>query len=268
MSTEADLAPQSKLFAALASAQAAAKNVEKDAKNQFHKYNYVSAEAMIAEAKVCLSSNGLAVVPTSAIMREPRAGEQPTGGDSDLGKGARMMLVASWLVCHVDGGSIPVECEWPVIPEKGRPLDKALAAARTASLNYLLRDLLQLPRVEEGTDLDHDSRDQQRREPARPAAPPFAMAPVLYVARIICEGDDKVLLWVTSAQQIEAVTDDSVMGQKMARALSALLEKRAAKLAEENWEPADGTPAAKEAHAKKMAGAKYLETELAKVVAQ
>lgn len=256
---------QAGLFSALARAQAAAKNVEKDAKNSFHKYNYVSAEAMIAEAKACLSTEGLAVVPTSANLREPRPGEAPTGGDGDLGKGARTVLVASWLVCHSDGGSLPIECEWPVIPEKGRPLDKALAAARTASLNYLLRDLLQLPRVEEGTDLDHDSRDQHRnghREPPAPAAPTFNMGPVLDVAKAVLEGDDKVMVWALGA--IPRATDDSEVGQKMARALTALVEKRSAKLDDVEWLPLDNKPATVEAHKRKQTAAAYLETELAK----
>jgi hypothetical protein len=48
--------------------------------------------------------------------------------------------------------------EWPVIPEPGRPFDKARAAADTASLGYVLRNLLLLPRVEKGTGLDDDDR--------------------------------------------------------------------------------------------------------------
>lgn len=172
------------LFAALARAQALAKSVEKDAVNKFHKYGYTSAEGMIAEAKQSLSACDLAVVPVSLVVRDPTVDERPVRDErgeakGDANKGARCVLTAEWLVVHKEGGSLAIACEWPVIPENGRPLDKALAAARTASLNYLLRDLLQLPRVEEGTDLDDDSRDGhqhdevpprqvQRQPPARP----------------------------------------------------------------------------------------------------
>jgi hypothetical protein len=146
--------PDAALFAALAKAQSLAKLVEKDARNAFHKYNYASAEALIAEAKAALAECGLAVIPSELMIQEPRAAESECG--------AKAVLIAEWFVVHEAGGRHVIHCQWPVIPEKGRPLDKALAAARTASLGYLLRDLLQLPRVEEGTDLDHDSRDHGR----------------------------------------------------------------------------------------------------------
>lgn len=157
------ITPDAALFAALAKAQGMAKLVEKDARNQFHKYNYASAEAMITEAKAALSACDLAVIPSELIAQEP----MPLEAES----GAKAVLIAEWFVVHSGGGRHVVHCRWPVIPEKGRPLDKALAAARTASLGYLLRDLLQLPRVEEGTDLDHDSRDQHRAPPQRQAPP-------------------------------------------------------------------------------------------------
>lgn len=161
------------LFAALARAQALAKSVEKDAVNKFHKYGYTSAEGMIAEAKQSLSACDLAVVPVSLVVRDPTVDERPVRDErgeakGDANKGARCVLTAEWLVVHKEGGSLSIACEWPVIPENGRPLDKALAAARTASLNYLLRDLLQLPRVEEGTDLDDDSRDRHQHDEVPP----------------------------------------------------------------------------------------------------
>jgi len=149
---------QTALYAALAKAQAQAHEIEKDARNKFHAYNYVSAEAMIREAKEILTANGLALVPTGSSLDPPAP---IITEDNDYAKNARAAatLNASWLVVHRDGGSIAVTCAWPVAPEKGRPIDKAVAAARTASLSYLLRDLLQIPRVEEGTDLDDNSRD-------------------------------------------------------------------------------------------------------------
>ena len=54
--------------------------------------------------------------------------------------------------------------DWPIIPEKGRPWDKAHAGALTSSLAYFLRDLLLMPRVEEGTDMDSGDRDRKRQQ--------------------------------------------------------------------------------------------------------
>lgn len=255
---------QAALFAALAKAQAAARAVEKDATNKFHRYNYTSAEGMIAEAKLAMSQFGLAVIPISANLREPHTSELPTKDDGDLGKGARAVLMAEWLVVHEAGGSQLIGCAWPVIPEKGRPLDKALAAARTASLNYLLRDLLQLPRVEEGTDLDHDSRDQpqQRREQA-PPPPPVKPddSKALDLARVIATADEKTLQWALG--EIAKVTDESARGKSLAFALQASIERRSAALASTEWRAIDGTPAAKELHERKVKAASWLSAQLA-----
>lgn len=147
------------LYSAIARAQAKAKRVEKDATNAFHRYNYVSAEAMIHEAKQLLAAEGLAVVPVASRLRKA---DDLVSDDKDWARNARaaLVLTCDWVVLHVNGGSMPTGIEWPVAPEKGRPIDKAVAAAHTASLSYLLRDLLQIPRVEEGTELDGDERDE------------------------------------------------------------------------------------------------------------
>lgn len=257
---------QAQLFAALAKAQAAARAVEKDATNKFHRYNYTSAEGMIAEAKAAMAQFGLAIIPTCANLREPHASELPTKEDGDLGKGARCVLEAAWLVVHEEGGSQMIECAWPVIPEKGRPLDKALAAARTASLNYLLRDLLQLPRVEEGTDLDHDSRDahrasqQQRQQPAPPPAPSND-AKAIDLAKVIATADETSLKWCLD--RINDVTDETPRGKSLAFALGAAIERRFAALDGRAWEAVDGSPAAKETHAKKLKAVEWLAAQIA-----
>ncbi len=160
------------IYAALAAAQADADAVEKDARNAFHKYNYASAEAMIAESKRALSAHGLSVYPHEFRLAP---------ADEAMGKlGAAAVLISHWFVAHattVRGSEIGIESQWPVIPEKGRPLDKALAAARTASLGYLLRDLLQLPRVEEGTGLDDDRRDHEPRKASTEPTPVARVEP-------------------------------------------------------------------------------------------
>ena len=136
-----------KLFEALAKAQKSAKAVEHDAKNSFHKYAYTSAEAIIAEHHL-LSEQGLSLVP---LLEYPE----------QIGDTA--WLCTSWLLCHASGESLTMTRKWPIVPDRGRPIDKACASADTTSLSYLLRDLLLMPRVEQGTDMNDDSRDRGRQ---------------------------------------------------------------------------------------------------------
>lgn len=143
------------LARALAGAQARAKAVEKDAQNTFHRYAYASAEAILGEAKLALEGSGIAVVPTSDTVE--RVGPEPS----------TLELRRVVTLVHQDGESLALSTVWPIVPDKGRPLDKAVASARTTSLAYLLRDLLLMPRVAEGEDMDHGSRDDRREESTR-----------------------------------------------------------------------------------------------------
>src|SRR5688572_27252394 len=138
------------LFGALAKAQAAARAVEKSATNSFHRYKYASAEAVIEESRHALAGSGLALLPTRYAVERREDG---------------MMLVARYALTHASGEKIDLESETPIIPEKGRPEDKATATAKTFDLAYLLRGLLLLPRVEEGTEADE--RDDSKYEPKK-----------------------------------------------------------------------------------------------------
>ena len=136
---------------ALVQMQAAVKGVEKDGKNDFHRYKYATAEAIIEEAKPALAAAGVVVLPISAeIVR------------SERGDAATLRRVFRVVVCADLGYDMTLD--WPIIPEKGRPWDKAHAGALTSSLAYFLRDLLLMPRVEEGTDMDSGERDRKRQQ--------------------------------------------------------------------------------------------------------
>ena len=131
------------LAAALVAAQASAKGVHKDSRTSFGpQYNYSSTESLILEAQRHLSAHGLALVPCSVSMLV---------GSVDT---AVALLERRYALVHKSGEERAIEQVWPVVPGKGRPIDKAVAAAYTASLGYMLRDLLLLARVEKGTDLD------------------------------------------------------------------------------------------------------------------
>jgi len=163
------LPSRANLYAALAAAQKDAEAVEKDATNTFHKYKYASAEAIIAEARAALSAHGLAVI-TMCVDRDREARDhvwQGEGNDAWIVTPRRIR--AEYLLVHSSGESMVFESTTPVIPEKGRPEDKAEFGSRTENLGYALRDLLLLPRVQEGV-VQPSGRDDSRDPGPRPPA--------------------------------------------------------------------------------------------------
>lgn len=153
------------LAAALAAAQGAGKAVAKDGHNRFHGYRYATADSIIAAGRELLSEHGLALIPTqSQVDGWERSGEN------------RFELKRGWKLCHTSGESIDCYVAWPIVLEKGRPLDKATAIADTSSLAYLLRDLLLLPRGDE-SDLNAQSPATATSTPAPAPTPTPAPAP-------------------------------------------------------------------------------------------
>jgi hypothetical protein len=148
------------LASALLAAQKALPSVGKDAKNSFHHYSYVSAEAMIGACRDALHGAGLTV---------RRAGWKfdgtPEGG----------IVNSTFVLTHgPTGESVSDEIAWICVPEKGRPIDKAMAGALTSSLGYYLRDLLLVPREDES---EMDRRDDTKYEPRKAAPAPARPAP-------------------------------------------------------------------------------------------
>lgn len=158
------------LAAALVKAQAAAKAVAHDATNSHHRYDYTSAEAIIGEARAALNSAGLAVV--QADWNITSADVEWTDGDGKAQKDQERTLHVRFLVIHESGETMTGAVEVPVLPEKGRPLDKASFSALTYAESYYLRGLLCLPRVSPSDNIDQ--RDDTKHEPraaARSSAP-------------------------------------------------------------------------------------------------
>jgi hypothetical protein len=154
---------------ALVKAQTAARSVEKDSSNSFHRYKYASAEAIIDEARSALVAAGIAClstgwnfVPTAAEHVRPREGKEGKPAPVVVGR-----VFVQYMVLHESGEWMQFEASTPVIPESGRPEDKAEATALTYNAGYFLRGLLMLPRVEEGSQVD-DRHD--RPQPASKAA--------------------------------------------------------------------------------------------------
>ena len=153
------MTPKPELAKALAKAIAGCHSVAKDARNEFHKYDYASADAIINEARKALAEAGLVVVPVEASVN----GSEREGAD-------RFELVRTFLLLHESGESVPMRVVWPICTERGRPLDKATGAADTLSLSYLLRDLLLMPRVDPADEVNARD-DRPRREPAKKGPP-------------------------------------------------------------------------------------------------
>lgn len=144
---------QKALSKALLEAQKIVEAVGKDSQNAFHKYSYASSEAIITEARRCLNEAGVLVRrgAWSLFMFE---GQQ--------------MALMTFHVSHPESGeSFTDNVEFPIVPDKGRPLDKALSAALTTAQSYYLRDLLLIPRVDE----EVDKRDDTNHQPPKQVAP-------------------------------------------------------------------------------------------------
>jgi len=139
------------LAAALVKAQLAAEAVGKDKANAFHKYKYASAEAMLAEGREALASAGLALMQLGWSVSD------------SLGK-----LHVKYMLLHDSGEHLTWTTETSIIPDKGRPQDKAEAAALTYSIAYTIRGLLLLPRVDDQASVD--ARDDRHHEPRRAPA--------------------------------------------------------------------------------------------------
>jgi ERF superfamily len=145
-----------KLAVALVKAQSAIKAVAKDSRNAHANYQYASAEDVIDEARKCLNDAGIAVLAMQTVVAPARVASSLTGYETKDGT----KVTVQYLVLHESGESFTATSETAVVPEKGRPQDKAEATALTYNLSYFMRGLLLIPR---GTDAD--SPDQRNDNP-------------------------------------------------------------------------------------------------------
>lgn len=147
------------LVRALHAAQFEANRIDKDSKNTFSNYDYTSAESMMSMWTEISGRHGLALFPLELNIRY-NPGDPP-------------ILQTTWLLSHIRGEDRTLTMEWPIVTGKGKPMDKAIASARTSSLGYLIRDLLVAPRIHPTDDMDHTrwSEPQQPTKPKRPAVP-------------------------------------------------------------------------------------------------
>lgn len=146
---------------ALVQAQAAIRRVGHDAQNQHHRYKYTSAEALIESAREPMAKAGLALIEAGFALRTLEGSAE---------------IDVTYIVAHASGESWTMPTHtMPVLPEKGRPMDKAVATARTYSLGYALRGLLKIPRTDTDDDVDQRQEDDHRQPPAYDPAEALTM---------------------------------------------------------------------------------------------
>lgn len=212
----------SDLAKALASARDKCKAAPHDRTNNFHHYNYASAESIINAAKEALEGTGLSLVPAAPKMTVLGTGNM-----------AIYSLSRAFALIHASGETLPLgTIEWPVIPDKGRPLDKAFAVALTSSLAYVYRDLLLMPRV--AADEDMAGRDDRHaalapapatRPTQPPPAPPAEQNQTLYEA--LQSSEDAMP--ISDAQELELaqlIRQTGTDGRKLCQAFGIPVLKK------------------------------------------
>jgi hypothetical protein len=166
-----------RLMPALIQAQRSIGGVEKGTRNDFHGYDYASAEDVIKAGRGALLDNGLALVRTGWLLSTlPALTLEQYKATPSSGAFANYMVTASWLLVHESGEERDLGVtDCVVTPGKGQAVDKAQAAALTTCENYLLVGLLQIPRVNQGDDISgREDRPQTQEPPAEKATPPKA----------------------------------------------------------------------------------------------
>lgn len=140
------------IAAALVKAQREARDVVKADENGYHRYRYTKADDIAAEGRRALNGAGLALCRVGWYLKPP-------------GEGMPLSVAVLYLLVHDDGSSwLCPEAVCPVIPEKGRPEDKATAAALTFSAGYVALGLLQIERVDEHSpDARNDGASQRTK---------------------------------------------------------------------------------------------------------
>jgi len=147
----------STLAGAIVASQALAVAVEKSSQNSHQRYSYASAEAIMQTGTECLGAYGLALVCQSWQVLPP----EPSGGEGHFAT-----VSATFLLIH-ESGETREFGPWtmPAVAGRGRPPDKAVSTALTYLQGYGLRGVLNLPRVDEGSEVD--ARDDGQRQPAQ-----------------------------------------------------------------------------------------------------
>ena len=180
------------MIKALHRAQRRVVAIGKHSSNKQQGYDYTSSEDMVGICGMALSEEGLIVRRTAYTVGEwTEQSLRTRNGEATYIVAAVSMR---FLIAHVDGGSMTDEAMFPAVQSGGRPADKAVAAALTASLGFYLRDLLLVSRGHDKYDIearpepDGDDAKRQGQPPAQAKRGPSQAAP-RQAAQTAAEGD-------------------------------------------------------------------------------
>ena len=138
------------LFAKLAAVVEEVSGVEKDGRNDFHKYDYATAEAIMRAIRGPLATRKVALIP-SLLTHEERESVSEKGKKSTL-------TTVRIRFTFADGETGEThECEWAGTGDD--PGDKGLYKAYTGAIKTFLRETFLLPA---GDDPEADKRTDER----------------------------------------------------------------------------------------------------------
>lgn len=152
--------------ARIAERKRCSRKFSKTSTHDYLDYKYTSADDMMKACREALHQRAH-VRPHRA--RSAHAAPGCLGGVQRSGDPASSSLCARTLrLEHESGEFRDYSFDLPAIPEKGRPLDKAILGCMTTSTGYMPRDLLQAPR-EDANEVDKrdDSHVQAPRRVAK-----------------------------------------------------------------------------------------------------
>lgn len=169
--TNAEAAPT--LARALLQAQKAVQAIGKDGRNDRQGYDYTRAETIIGVCSTALNNAGLIVRRLSYSVGDwvEQALTTPRGPSVQLVAPVRMVF----RITHAETGEHEdYAVDYPAVQQPGRPADKAVSGALTASLGYFLRDLLAVSRGHDAYDIDarHEPSAPDPLEPTPPSHVP------------------------------------------------------------------------------------------------
>jgi len=141
------------LWSAIRKAQLGLNSVSKDATNDWGKYGYTSAEQMISSCRKTMLENNLVFSRTHWDLQDGK-------------------VYSHFTIFHTESGEY-LEFGNQMLVVGGKNPDKSVLAALTTAMNYALRDILLIPRVEAGQpEIDNRSHDAILDAPPKPPKPP------------------------------------------------------------------------------------------------
>lgn len=160
------------LVKALHRAQKRVTAIGKHSRNDQQRYDYTSSEDMVSICGTALAEEGLVVRRTAYSVGDwSEQSLRTRNGESTYIVAPVSMR---FTIAHVDGGVMEDAATFPAVQSGGRPADKAVAAALTASLGFYLRDLLMVSRGRDVYDIEarKEDDDEAPRPQQRQGQPP------------------------------------------------------------------------------------------------